>query len=62
MNAFDWSDFIAMGGYGFYVWTAYGLTLAVLGWLLILPFVRQRQLRREQQRQQRRQQRKQEMS
>ena len=26
--------FLAMGGYGAYVWPAYGLTLAVLGGLL----------------------------
>ena len=29
-------DFFAMGGYGFYVWTSYGLTLLILV-LNILP-------------------------
>ena len=28
------SDFLAMGGNGAYVWTAYGITLAVLIWNL----------------------------
>lgn len=34
--AFDsFSDFIAMGGYGFYVWLSYGLTFLVLVILII---------------------------
>jgi heme exporter protein D len=30
MNWGGWSEFWAMGGYGFYVWGAYGVTLAGL--------------------------------
>ncbi len=26
----DWAKFFAMGGYGFYVWGAYGVTLIVM--------------------------------
>ena len=32
--------FFAMGGYAFYVWTAYGMALAVLVFNLILPLRR----------------------
>lgn len=28
------SDFFAMGGYGFYVWLAYGITFAAVGVLI----------------------------
>lgn len=28
-------DFLAMGGYGFYVWLAYGFFVVVMGWNLI---------------------------
>ncbi|MGZ8137218.1 MAG: heme exporter protein CcmD [Methylococcaceae bacterium] len=34
-------EFFAMGGYAFYVWTSYGLTLIVLLAIIIIP-VRQR--------------------
>ena len=30
MNWGSWSEFWAMGGYGFYVWGSYGATLAAL--------------------------------
>ena len=33
-------EFFAMGGYAFYVWTAYGVALAVLVFNLILPLRR----------------------
>ncbi len=28
MQFSDWDAFVAMGGYGFYVWSAYGLSVA----------------------------------
>lgn len=28
----SWSEFFAMGGYGGYVWSAYGVTLIALIW------------------------------
>lgn len=30
MSWASWSDFLAMGGYGFYVWGAYGVTFVLL--------------------------------
>lgn len=30
----SWSDFIAMGGYGFFVWLSYGISLAALALLI----------------------------
>ena len=32
-------EFFAMGGYAFYVWTSYGLTLVVLLANIIIPVV-----------------------
>jgi heme exporter protein D len=37
-------EFLAMGGYAFYVWTSYGLALLVLAANLILPLRQQRRL------------------
>lgn len=37
MNWESWSDFFAMGGYGFYVWGSYIVTLfCILGEILFL--------------------------
>lgn len=41
------ADFLNMGGYGFYVWSAYGVTFLVLVVNAVLPVLRERQLRRE---------------
>ena len=41
--AFNWSQFFNMGGYAFYVWTAYGLTFAVLVLNIVLPLLQRRQ-------------------
>ena len=38
------SEFLRMGGYGFYVWTAYGAALVVLALNLAAPIVRRRRL------------------
>ncbi|MEI6413976.1 MAG: heme exporter protein CcmD [Pseudomonadota bacterium] len=38
------SDFLAMGGYAFYVWTAYALALGVLVVNLVSPFIYRRRL------------------
>ena len=37
------SDFFAMGGYAFYVWGAYGVTLALLALEVILLLKRKRE-------------------
>lgn len=56
MSFSSWSDFLQMGGYAFYVWSAYSLTLVVLGGALLAPWLRYRQLRRELARRERRRQ------
>ena len=43
----SWSEFFQMGGYARYVWTAYGLTLVVLGGIVIAQLARHRRLRRD---------------
>ena len=30
MNWSSWSDFVAMGGYGFYVWGSFGVSAVVI--------------------------------
>ncbi|MGA9031487.1 MAG: heme exporter protein CcmD [Sulfuricaulis sp.] len=42
----NWSEFIHMGGYGFYVWSSYGLALLVLLLNLYLPLRRRKTVRR----------------
>ena len=41
------AEFFAMGGYGFYVWTSYGLTLIVLVSNIIIPVMERRQFFRQ---------------
>jgi heme exporter protein D len=41
-------EFFAMGGYGFYVWTSYGLTLVVLVVNIMIPIIQRKQFLREQ--------------
>ena len=38
------SEFLHMGGYAFYVWTAYGAALVVLALNLAAPILRRRRL------------------
>lgn len=45
MNSF--AEFILMGGYAFYVWTAYGIAFVVLLVNLIMPIVQRKQFLRE---------------
>ncbi len=45
MNSFD--EFLAMGGYGFYVWTSYAITFVVLVINFVLPLIKKKQLIRE---------------
>jgi heme exporter protein D len=37
-------DFLAMGGHGFYVWTAYLFFSVVMGWNLVQPLVDRRKV------------------
>jgi heme exporter protein D len=39
--------FLAMGGYAFYVWTAYGFTFLVLLAILLWPIVQRKQFIRQ---------------
>ena len=41
------SEFFHMGGYAFYVWSAYGTTLVVLLLNIVLPLRRYRTLKRQ---------------
>jgi heme exporter protein D len=41
-------EFFAMGGYAFYVWTSYGLTLIVLLANIIIPVLQRKQFLRQQ--------------
>ncbi len=38
----SWNDFVAMGGYGFYVWGSYFVTLALMGIELVVLVQRRR--------------------
>jgi len=40
------ADFLAMGGYAYYVWTAYGFFFIVMGWNLIQPRLERRRILR----------------
>jgi heme exporter protein D len=60
MNFESFSAFLAMGGHGPYVWSCYGLTLAVLLFNGLAPGRRQRRFLREQGARQRRQEQPQE--
>lgn len=42
------ADFLAMGHHGPYVWSAYGLTFAIVLWNVLQPWRRRRQLLAEQ--------------
>lgn len=37
------SEFLHMGGYGFYVWWSYGLFAAAIIWMLVLPRIQKGQ-------------------
>lgn len=39
-SAMSWSEFIWMGGYGVYVWSAYGFAIVILVINVIIPMRR----------------------
>jgi heme exporter protein D len=41
VNWSSWSDFVAMGGYGFFVWMSYGVTALLLA-VEVIMVIRQR--------------------
>jgi heme exporter protein D len=48
-------EFLAMGGYGFYVWTSYGICLVVLVANVVIPAIQRKQFLRQQALKQKRQ-------
>jgi heme exporter protein D len=44
----SFADFLAMGHHGPYVWSAWGLTLAIVLWNILQPWRTRRRLLREQ--------------
>ncbi|CDZ92912.1 MULTISPECIES: heme exporter protein CcmD [Pseudomonadaceae] len=54
MNFSSFSEFIAMGNHGLYVWTAYGISLAVLLLNVALPMLARRRYLQEEARRLRR--------
>lgn len=44
MHFDSFSDFIAMGGHGFYVWWSYGITFALLMTLTVVSVCRKKSL------------------
>ncbi len=41
MNSF--AEFLVMGGYGFYVWTSYGIAFVVLLLNVVIPMIQRKQ-------------------
>jgi heme exporter protein D len=48
-------EFLAMGGYGFYVWTSYGIATIILVANVILPIIKRKTFLRQQALKQKRQ-------
>ncbi|WP_273402963.1 heme exporter protein CcmD [Actinobacillus porcinus] len=53
----SWSDFWNMGGYGFYVWLSYGISLVVILGLIMSSYKGKNTVLREVQREQAREER-----
>ena len=43
-SEFSWSEFFAMGGYAFFVWTSYGLTFAVIVLNIVMPVLQRKKV------------------
>ena len=41
------SEFFHMGGYAVYVWSSYGISLVVLGWIFISPIFNRKNIIKE---------------
>jgi heme exporter protein D len=48
-------EFLAMGGYGFYVWTSYGIATIILVANIVLPILQRKSFLRQQALKQKRQ-------
>jgi len=40
----NFTAFVEMAGHGPYVWTAYGFSIVILGWLILRPIKQRRDL------------------
>lgn len=54
MNFSSFSEFIAMGNHGLYVWTSYGISLSVLILNVVLPLMARRRYLQDEARRMRR--------
>ena len=43
-SEFNWSEFFAMGGYAFFVWTSYGLTFLVILLNIVMPIMQRKKV------------------
>ena len=43
-SEFSWSEFFAIGGYAFFVWMSYGLTLLVIVFNIVMPLIQRKQV------------------
>ncbi len=41
------NEFLHMGGYGFYVWSSFGITAAIILWNIIAPILHHQKALRE---------------
>jgi heme exporter protein D len=54
-NIMNLQEFLAMGGYGFYVWTSYGIATIILVANIVLPILQRKSFLRQQALKQKRQ-------
>jgi heme exporter protein D len=43
-SEFSWSEFFAMGGYAFFVWTSYGIALLVILLNIVMPMIERKKV------------------
>jgi len=43
-SEFSWSEFFAMGGYAFFVWTSYGITFFVIILNIVMPVLQRKKV------------------
>ena len=43
-SEFSWSEFFAMGGYAFFVWTSYGIALLVIVLNIVMPMLHRKKV------------------
>jgi heme exporter protein D len=43
-SEFSWSEFFAMGGYAFFVWTSYGIAFLVVVFNIVMPMIHRKKV------------------